>query len=216
MRGYCPACGITVEGELSFEDEVQTFRCSNCTFPLQSDEKKTALGKAPVLQQEPPTIETAKAMLAEMTGEGATPGSVRFQSIVIAEDSQTLRSVLKMSLEKHQISNEIHLTKNGEEFVEVVAEKLSTGAMIDLVILDVEMPVLNGYCAAIVLRALERSLRITSKVPILFFSGRVCDATFKSALDYCQPARYLNKGVGTASIEQMAVRLARVLSTLKK
>jgi CheY-like chemotaxis protein len=217
MRGYCPACGITVEGDVSFEEGNQIFRCSNCTFPITEETKKaSAAAKPAAVMQEAPTVETAKQMLAEMMGEAAGPSKVLFHTIVIAEDSNTLRQVLKIALEKHRISDDIQLTENGEQFVQAVAEKLSTGSLIDLVILDVEMPVLNGYCAAIVLRALERALGITSKVPILFFSGRVCDATFKSALDYCQPARYLNKGVGTASIEQMAVRLARVLSTLKK
>lgn len=190
-----------MDTDVSFEDGRNVFRCSNCTFPVQEESSKPT----------PAPPRPAPAASAEPSPSGAL-----FKSIVIAEDGETLRQLLKLTLERHRIGEEVHLTQNGEQFVEVAAQRLYTGALIDLAILDVEMPVMNGYCAAIVLRAMERAFGIASRVPILFFSGRVCDATFKSALDYCQPARYLNKGVGVSSLDQVAQRLTKVLSSLKR
>src|SRR5688500_8079873 len=101
MRGYCPACGITVEGDVSFEEGRQLFRCTNCTFPIMDEPKKSSSSAKPVPMQEP-TVESAKQMLAEMMDEGGQVKAL-FHTIVIAEDSQTMRSVLKLALEKHRI-----------------------------------------------------------------------------------------------------------------
>lgn len=212
---YCPACGVQVDADLSLEEGRNVLRCHNCNFIVHEETPKAAATPGRASSATETSGEGAGAMLHQLLGDGGTAPRVKFSSILIAEDSSTLRELLKVTLQKHRIGDEVQLTKNGEEFVEVAARQLFGGSLPDLVILDVEMPVMNGYCAAIVLRALERAAGIASRVPILFFSGRVCDETFKSALAYCQPARYLNKGVSVASIDQIALRLARVLASLK-
>jgi len=139
---------------------------------------------------------------------------LQFDSIVISEDSPTLRQLLKIVLQQHGIGKEVFLTQNGEEFVQTVIERFAKGTGVNLAILDLEMPVLNGHVAAIVLRAAERAFRVAKKTPILFFSRRTRDQDFERLLTLCQPAGYVNKGEGFDSHSQFARRLTEEMARL--
>jgi CheY-like chemotaxis protein len=178
---------------MSDEGGEVVFRCVNCSFKVHTGNQAPTRSAA---EPPPPPVIAAG----------------RYRSVVIADDSSTMRMLLQRALEKAGLGQDIRVCDNGEQFVEAVAEKLSTGSVMDLVILDVEMPVLNGYCAGIVFRAMERAYKL-APAPILFFSSRVCDETFKKALQHCAPALYLNKGVG-ASLEQMAARVTAMLASV--
>ncbi len=139
---------------------------------------------------------------------------LQFDSVVISEDSPTLRQLLKIVLQQHGIGKEVFLTQNGEEFVQTVIERFAKGAGVNLAILDLEMPVLNGQVAAIVLRAAERAFRVPKKTPILFFSRRTKDQDFERLLALSQPAGYVNKGEGFDSHGQFARRLTEEMARL--
>ena len=167
----------------------------------------------------------AMAALAAMKG-GSVPAPAPappppvtqplFENVVICDDSALLREILKDALEQGRVCRKVICCANGEEFVQTMTEQLKSGLLVDLAILDVEMPVLNGFYGAIALRAIERAFRITMPTPLLFFSGRPCDETFKRVLDYTKPARYLNKGVEGGTPQRIAARLAQVLATLRQ
>ncbi len=151
----------------------------------------------------------------ETTSRSGSPprtAPARFETILIADDSALLRAVLADQFREKRISDRIELCANGEELLERATELLSTGGGIDLAIFDVEMPVLNGYHAAIALRAIEKGLHAPVPTPVIFFTARVCDETFRKVLEYTQPARYLNKGEDGARIPE---RLASVLASLR-
>ncbi|HEY5594834.1 MAG TPA: response regulator, partial [Nitrospiria bacterium] len=84
-------------------------------------------------------------------------------------------------------------TQNGQEFIASFTKRLAENKPVDLVILDLEMPVMDGITAARVMRVVESKYR-TVKVPILFFSARKCDETLKQQLSLFSPASYVNKG----------------------
>jgi CheY-like chemotaxis protein len=142
-----------------------------------------------------------------------TPGAL-FDRVLVAEDTALLREIVKDSLVQGGISRHVRGCANGEEFLQVAAESVAAGVAIDLAVLDVDMPILNGYFAAIALRAMERGLR-ARPTPIVFFTAYPCDETFKKVLDHCQPARYLNKGADS-SPPRIAARLVQVLASLRR
>jgi CheY-like chemotaxis protein len=150
----------------------------------------------------------------EIPIEPSFPPTPVFEQVLVAEDSALLREVIKDSLAEAGISRAVRSCGNGEEFLQAMAEGIGQQRVPDLAILDVGMPVLNGYYAAIALRAVERGLKVPP-TPIVYFTARACDETFKKVLEYTQPARYLNKGADAAP-PRIAARLVQVLASLRR
>jgi len=198
VREYCTRCGTYVEVLTSPDGGKMRSRCTQCGREIVEDRTKVSGGQAPV-------------DLPEMVSEADV---LQFDSIVISEDSPTLRQLLKIVLQQHGIGREVLLTQNGEEFVQTVIERFAGRAEVNLAILDLEMPVLNGQVAAIVLRAAERAFKVARKTPILFFSRRTRDQEFERLLQASQPAGYVNKGEGFDSHGQFARRLTEELARL--
>jgi len=155
---------------------------------------------------EPPPDPEPPAAPAPATGS-------LFERVLIADDTALLREIVRDALMTSGISQHVRGCANGEEFLTVVAESMAAKVPIDLAIIDVEMPILNGYQAAIALRAFERGHKVQA-TPLVFFTGYACDDTFRKVLDHCQPARYLNKGTDSAP-PRIAARLVQVLASLK-
>jgi CheY-like chemotaxis protein len=65
-----------------------------------------------------------------------------------------------------------------------------------LIILDLQMPVMDGITTARIIRNLEGNFK-TTQIPILFFSARKCDESLKKQMSLYSPAVYLNKGSDT-------------------
>jgi CheY-like chemotaxis protein len=198
MREYCTGCAGYVEVLTATESGQSRARCSQCGREIVEERTKVSGGAPP-------------ADLPELVSEEDV---LQFDSIVIAEDSPTLRQLLKIVLQQHGIGKEIALTQNGEEFVQAVIERLAKGTGVNLAILDLEMPILNGHVAAIVLRAAERAFQVPRKAPILFFSRRVRDQEVERLITTCQPAGYVNKGEGFDSHSQFARRLTEEMARL--
>jgi CheY-like chemotaxis protein/ribosomal protein S27AE len=137
-----------------------------------------------------------------------------FKQVIIAEDTALLRQMLKDALIEEGFAQTVRSCAGGEELLQAVAEQNSSGQPVDFAILDVEMPVLNGYQTAVALRAMERGLHATP-VPILFLTSHPYDDVFKKVLEYCQPARYLSKGNG-GNLQTMASRILHVMKVLRQ
>jgi CheY-like chemotaxis protein len=135
------------------------------------------------------------------------------QHVVAAEDSTALLKTVSRMLMDKKITKSVDACKNGEEFVGTVVERVKQDLPISLAILDVNMPILNGINAAVILRAIERGYERKRATPILFFTSYKCDDTFKKVLKYCAPAKYINKGTGS-SPEEFAERLYLVVYQL--
>jgi len=198
MREYCTGCAVYVEILTATDGGRTRSRCSQCGREIVEERTKVS-GAAPAMD------------LPELVAEEDV---LQFDSIVIAEDSPTLRQLLKIVLQQHGIGKDVFLTQNGEEFIQTVIERFAQGAAVNLAILDLEMPVLNGHVAAVVLRAAERAFKVPRKTPILFFSRRVRDQEFERLLAQCQPAGYVNKGEGFDSHGQFARRLTEEMARL--
>jgi len=133
--------------------------------------------------------------------------------VIIAEDSKALVNRIAQILEEKRIAEWVTKCEDGSEFLTRLVEHFQQKRPVNLVILDVTMPIINGVNAAIAMRAIERGYEQKKPIPILFFTAKQCDDTFKKVLGYTKPAKYINKGTG-ASPEEFADRLYQVLTQL--
>lgn len=138
--------------------------------------------------------------------EGFSP----LERVVFAEDSPGVRKVISTVLLGKNISKEATPTENGAEFISAVTRIFREHKTLDLAILDVMMPVLNGIQAALALRGLEKKFSMVEPTPILFFTSKVIDDRFRGVLKQCRPAGYVNKG-NSPNAKDLAKRVYTVV-----
>jgi CheY-like chemotaxis protein len=115
------------------------------------------------------------------------------ECIFTVDDSELTRQLLKESMVKNKLARSVISAKNGQEFITVFTKRLTEKKHVDLVILDLEMPVMDGVTAARMMRAIEGKYG-KAKIPILFFSAHKCDENLKRQISVFSPASYVNKG----------------------
>jgi len=133
------------------------------------------------------------------------------RAVLVAEDSPALLRKASETIEAREVAKTVVSCRNGEEFLETAVSRMRAGLPISMVILDINMPILNGVNAAIALRAVERGMGSREKIPVLFFTANRCDDTMKKVLKFCAPAHYINKGAGSGP-DEFARRLHEVIS----
>jgi CheY-like chemotaxis protein len=75
--------------------------------------------------------------------------------VLVAEDCQTNQTLIKLVLER--LGLEVTIAQNGQEVVEK-----ATSEHFDLILMDIQMPVMNGYEAAKVLREQQVTIPIVA------------------------------------------------------
>jgi len=114
--------------------------------------------------------------------------------VIAVDDADAHRSVLQGLLEQSGLAEQVVALHSGAEFVSTVARRFAEGLPVDLVILDVEMPAMDGFTAARFLRSLETKLRRPA-CPVIFFTGRKADDNLRRQMGHFRPAWYCAKGV---------------------
>ncbi len=79
------------------------------------------------------------------------------KTILIAEDEDSNFQLLKAALDRTQIS--ILHAENGSEAVEIFK---NTGIIIDLILMDIRMPIMNGYEATRKIKAMDKNVPVIS------------------------------------------------------
>jgi CheY-like chemotaxis protein len=128
-----------------------------------------------------------------LTGPPETSKHALFPRVAVADDMESLRKAVADDLRSLGMVSTVELFIDGAQFASAVNARAAAGPPFDLVILDLQMPVLDGLKAAGFLRQLERQ-HGWKPVPILFFSAIVCDERLRKALAAMGPSCYLNKG----------------------
>jgi CheY-like chemotaxis protein len=113
--------------------------------------------------------------------------------IIAVDDADAHRAVLKGLLEGSGLAEETVALHSGAEFVTTIARRFAEGLPVDLVILDVEMPAMDGFTAARFLRSLEVKMR-RQPCPLIFFTGRKVDDNLRRQMGLFKPAWYCAKG----------------------
>ncbi len=113
--------------------------------------------------------------------------------IITADDASFVRELLKGMLLERGLAKTVLAVENGQEFIVAFNKCMAGNEPVGAVILDLEMPIMDGITAARSMRAIEEKYQV-KHTPILFFSARKCDDAFKQHLDTFNPAVYINKG----------------------
>jgi CheY-like chemotaxis protein/DNA-directed RNA polymerase subunit RPC12/RpoP len=111
---------------------------------------------------------------------------------LIADDSKYTRRIIEDILREKKFAEHVESFKNGAALIAAYAKLLSENKPVDVAIIDVNMPVMDGLTAAKTLRALEVQKNAAS-VPIVFFSGEKADEHLKKQMEELAPALYMNK-----------------------
>jgi CheY-like chemotaxis protein len=133
--------------------------------------------------------------------------------ILFADDSDLLRVAIEDVLVDKKLASSVLAAQNGQEFLEKFVRRLREGRPIDLVMLDVQMPIMNGFNAAVATRAIERAYDLPKPTPMMFFSSQPCDDRAKKILQFCGRAIYVNK-VASPNLAELAQRVEQVLINL--
>jgi CheY-like chemotaxis protein len=140
--------------------------------------------------------------------------AVKASCIVTADDTELIRELLRTQLLKSGLASEVQAFPDGQQAVTLISKRFAEGKPVDCVILDLEMPVMNGITAARVIRSLEERFAVPS-VPLVFFSSKTCNEDLKKKLALFSPASYINKGDGSQP-EQLLKRINQLIAYLLK
>lgn len=143
------------------------------------------------------------------------PAVGRAERVLLADDSEAIRNLLTDTLLSKRLAVSVKTAADGAAFLEIATRWLREGTPASLVVLDVNMPGLEGFSAAAALRSVERAFDIGLPAPILFVTARKIDPSIQTFLKALGPAGYLNKGVA-ASPEQLATRIEHLVAQLLK
>ena len=132
--------------------------------------------------------------------------------VLAADDSGLARDLVKGMLLKNKLADTVVSVENGQAFVAAFTKRITEQQPVNLVILDLQMPVMDGITAARIMRTVEGKFEM-EKTPILFFSGQKCDENLKHQLELLAPASYVNKG-SDADPETLVERVSHLISHL--
>lgn len=130
--------------------------------------------------------------------------------ILLIEDEEAIRRVLKKILLEEDASNDVQEAANGKQAIEVFGD----GAW-DLVFCDIKMPHMDGV------EVLERMMAINPEVPVIMISGHgdintAVDCLKKGAFDYLPKPPDLNRLLSTVRHALEKKILVQEVKTLKK
>ncbi len=146
---------------------------------------------------------------------GPEPRHAVVPCIIAVDDVDQHRTFLQQLLERSGLAREIVALDGGAGFVSTLARRFAEGLPVDLVILDIEMPAMDGFTAARFLRTLEHQLR-RPPCPLIFFSARAADANLRRQMALFRPSWYCAKGTDgdLAAFERRAVALIGHVTSL--
>lgn len=112
---------------------------------------------------------------------------------LVADDSRYTRKIIEDLIIEKKFSLYVMSFENGLEMVTAYSKILAEKSHVDVAIIDLNMPVMNGITAAKSLRTMEAQLK-SRHVPIVFFSAEKADDDLKNQMQSLDPAYYVNKG----------------------
>jgi CheY-like chemotaxis protein len=200
---YCLCCGENVEFNRIERDGRLEYTCIYCGFPLSAEETTLTAG----IEEGEGAAPSKTEIEAPSPGEPEKAGE---SYILIAEDSKYTRKIIQDLLIEKRFADHILAFENGLELTTAYSRLISEGKMVEVVILDINMPVMDGITAAKTLRSIESQKRIPY-VPIAFFSAVKADENLRTQMEILAPANYLNKG-SDPDPDKLAERVEKLIS----
>jgi CheY-like chemotaxis protein len=112
---------------------------------------------------------------------------------LIADDSKYTRKIIEDLLKEKEYSENVQSFENGLVLISAYSKLLNEKQPVDIAIIDLNMPVMDGLTAARMMRSLEAQNNIRA-VPIIFFSAEKADDNLKKQMEILGHANYMNKG----------------------
>ena len=140
-------------------------------------------------------------------------GERLFDTVLVAEDTRLIREIVKDGLISEGLAQKCFSADDGQQFIALYTDFLYNDRNVDLVILDLQMPILGGAATALALRGIEQGVRARNAT-IIFFTSHPLTDELRNLMRYCKPAHYLNKGQD-ASPPRIIKRLREVMRALR-
>jgi CheY-like chemotaxis protein len=179
---YCLCCNEEVPFSTVTRNERIEVTCIYCGFPL--DVKKMPEPQKP-----------------------ASKGHA-----LIADDSKYTRKIIEELLKEKEYSENVQSFENGLMLISAYSKLLNEKQPVDIAIVDLNMPVMDGLTAARMMRSLEAQ-NSSRAVPIIFFSAEKADDNLKKQMETLGQANYMNKGADPDP-DALASRVEMLISYL--
>lgn len=207
---YCLCCGEEVPVNVVVRSGWRELTCVYCGFTLEANPADEPLTRKAGPSPEP-GVAAGSVSVASTVAAAAIDAGIHLRSqapqppagsppspqkegyALIADDSRYTRMLIEALLKEKNYSTHIMAFENGLELISAYSKLLTEKKMIDIAIIDLNMPVMDGLTAARMIRALETKSK-THAVPIVFFSAEKCGQDLKQQMEDMQPANYVNKG----------------------
>jgi CheY-like chemotaxis protein len=112
---------------------------------------------------------------------------------LVTDDSHYTRKIIEDLLRARKFSSHVLAFQNGLELISAYSKLLNENKIIDIAIIDLNMPVMDGLTAARLMRSVE-SQNKARRTPIMFFSAEKADENLRRQMEDLDPANYVNKG----------------------
>jgi CheY-like chemotaxis protein len=184
---YCICCGEHVPVDHINLQDLMVLSCRFCGFPVAEDmEFLSSVQEAPEQREK------------------------KFGSVLCADDSQFTTKLIHDLLDTHHLADTILTFENGLDLTSAFSKFVSENKPVDVLILDINMPVMDGITAARVIRSIEKQNNLP-KTPIAFFSAIKAGENLRNAMKMFAPAFYLNKGTDP-NPDNLSKRVEKLLS----
>lgn len=209
---YCPSCGKNVKifGLLAEGDML--YRCMQCGMEVDPERELDIPEQSP--HEKKGDAPNPQPQKSSSPPQAAKPAK-KLKYIMIAEDSKLLSEMIKDILIGEGFTEHVSASLDGDMFIQKFTESMIMDKPPNLIILDINLPAIDGLNICVAIRAIERAFGQGKSRPILFFTAREADATLKKIMETYPPARYINKG-REGDPEKLAARMKMVMQTLLK
>jgi CheY-like chemotaxis protein len=113
--------------------------------------------------------------------------------VLVADDSKYVRDIIVDALKARKLYASVVEAENGLGLTTAFSKLASEKAAIDIAIIDLNMPIMDGITAARTIRAVEAQHNMAA-TPIIFFSAEKADDSLRAQMEILSPASYMNKG----------------------
>lgn len=146
-------------------------------------------GELKAEQPEAPTIQAAQA---------PTSNQLKDSKLLVVDDAKDNRILMQHILKKTGAA--IEFAMDGKQAVDAIATAINDGAPFDLILMDMQMPIMDGYFATVKLRELGIN------TPVVAVTAHALEGDRQDCLDAgCD--EYLTKPINKALLIETSIRL---------
>ncbi len=126
--------------------------------------------------------------------------------IVIIEDDPITTLIIKKSLEKNIQNITLKAFEHGQEaYQKLVEEYQNSNILPDLILLDINMPIMNGWEFLDAFQKVEKS----QQVPVVMLTSSIDKEDINKSKQYPKVKGYFSKPLDSSKIQEMLLLVAK-------